>query len=63
MFYYDESNFFGKFWLKEDESGQHTFNVDIDKDFVLAGLVVKPGCDPVARDDLWKKLKLSPQIT
>lgn len=63
VFYYDESNFFGKFWLKEDGSGQHTFNTDIDKDFVLAGLVVEPGCDLVDKDDLWKKLKLSLQIT
>jgi hypothetical protein len=62
-FYYDESNFFGKLKMKEDAAGKNVFNVDTDKDFVLAGLVVEPNCEVPDSSQLWKKLHLPCQIT
>ena len=61
-FYYDETNYFGKFWMKQNKRGTYEFNCDIDKDFVLAGLVVKPESAILDHEMLWKRLNLSPQV-
>ena len=61
-FYYDETNYFGKFWVEERQNIQPCFNFDIDKDFVLAGIVTRNEHRPVDKEQLWQRLHLSPQV-
>ena len=38
-FYYDETNNFGKLWLKPDREDNAHFNADVEQNFVIAGIV------------------------
>lgn len=60
-FYYDESNFFGKFYHREKD-GLYDFNSDMDKDFVLAGIVSEDTENSIDRDSLLKGLGLQNTI-
>ena len=60
-FYYDESNFSGKFYLQE-KNGRYNFNSDIDRDFVLAGIVTKDEDINIDRTELLKNLGLQKTV-
>lgn len=63
IFYYDESNNAGKFWLKPDKSGVSVFNTDIDGNFIIAGIVCADReKDFDKKESLWSRLGLSDQV-
>lgn len=63
-FYYDESNNCRKFWIREVECGpKREFNVNPHEDFVLAGVVTRPGNEiTVSTDELICLLKLQKNV-
>lgn len=56
-FYYDESNFCGKFYHREKD-GVYEFNSDMDKDFILAGIVSENPDIVIDRNNLLQRLGL-----
>lgn len=62
IFYYDESNNSGKFWLKPDKSGVPVFNTDIDENFIIAGIVCADIETSIDKEALWSRLGLSHQV-
>ena len=60
-FYYDESNFCGKFYHREKD-GIYEFNTDMDKDFILAGIVTDNPDIAIDRKDLLKRLGLQDTV-
>jgi hypothetical protein len=60
-FYYDESNFCGKFYHREKD-GVYEFNSDMDKDFILAGIVSENPSIVIDRRDLFRRLGLQDTI-
>ena len=61
-FYYDESNFFGKLYLKESKAGDIDFNIDINKDSVLGGVVTENEEIQIDKEELWEKLGLKKDV-
>ncbi|OOM80473.1 DUF3800 domain-containing protein [Clostridium sp. BL-8] len=60
-FYYDESNNCRKFWLKQN-NGDAQFNVDVNEDFILAGVAFEGDSLAITTEDLRKKLRLQANV-
>ncbi len=60
-FYYDESNFCGKFYHREKD-GAYEFNSDMDKDFILAGIVSENPAIAIDKKDLLQRLGIQETI-
>ncbi|SFL48522.1 Protein of unknown function [Lachnospiraceae bacterium KH1T2] len=61
IFYYDESNNIGKLWIKQNSCGEGEFNVDIDENFIIAGISVPKTGLGINKNELYKRLGIPKQ--